>query len=303
MRILRIGRNVARTRGLTLLELVIVMAILLVLSGVAVVTYDRLDKKMAKGRATFDLSAIDRGVRLYKAVTGMYPQDLDLLTLSDTAVGGVIGVGPVTATAGGWFSGLTRELEGADGDAATSDGSLHYFPATTAIVSAFREVGVESVRAISSIGEQSGYEVTNLAYDSFPNGVGGQLTLAPGLVLPIIESKNLGASHSGLLQAIAGLDPLVTHVVVALGLGNNASMVSPVGGVDSATFAEAPYDGEVGSAEYGRFLLLFHLGSDTNGSNTVEESEIFSSALFIGAIDASGDWREQQFREAFGPDM
>ncbi len=262
-------------------------------------TYNRLDENMAKGRSTFDLSAIDRGVRLFKSVTGDYPQDLDLLTLSDTDVGDVSGTLAHTATAGGFFSQLPRELVGMDGDRTTSDGHLHFFRATPSIVNALAEVGIDRVRGIPTANDLGEVEIPNMAYSDPPNGIGTTMAIVPNLVLSIVESKNLGASDSGLLQGITGLDPDLTHLVIALGFGNDSSLVSKSGGVNSATFSQAPSDSDVSGSEYGRFLLLFHVGSDTDNSDTIEDGEIFSSALFVGAVDATGDWLEEQFKAAF----
>ena len=291
-----------RTEGegaFTLLEFMIVIAIIAAIGGAAVYTYDRLDENMAKGRSTFDMAAIDRGVRLFKAVNGDYPQDLDLLTLSDTLVGDVSTVGPSVATTGGFFSQLPRELKGLDGDRTTSDGYLHFFKASSAIVNALAEAGMERVRGIPSANDLGDARPPNLAYNDPPTGVGTEVPITTDLVFSIIESKNLGAPDSGLLQAITGLDPDVTHLVVALGFGNNSSMVSHSGGVNSAGFSNAPSDSDVDSSDYGRFLLLFHLGSDADLSDTIEDSEIFPSALFIGTVDATGNWLEEQFKAAF----
>ena len=285
--------------GFTLLELLIVMSILVVVAGATFAALGPLDKKMAKGRSTFDLGAIDRGVRLFKVVTGDYPQELDLLTLSDTTVGDVSGSAAVTASAGGFCSRMPAELEGSDGNQATSDGKLHFFKATSRIVAAFSEAGIDTVRGILTADDSSEVDTPNLAYHDAPTGVGSEVAIVPDLVLPIIKSKNLGAADSGLLQAITGFEPDVTHLVVVLGLGNSSSIVSDYGGVNSAFFSEAPSDSDVGGSEYGRFLLLFHVGSDSDDSDTIEDSEIFSSVVFVGAIDATGDWLEEQFKAAF----
>lgn len=292
------SRAVVRA-GFTLLELLIVMSILVVVAGATFATYGPLNNKMAKGRSTFDLGAIDRGVRLFKVVTGDYPQELDLLTVNDTSVGDISGSAAVTASAGGFCSRIPDELEGLDGDQATSDGSLHFFAATGAVVNAFAEAGMDTVRGISAAADSGEVEVPNLVHNDPPSGVGTSVAIVPNLVLPIIKSKNLGAPDSGLLQAITGFDADVTHLVVVLGLGNNASIVSDSGGVNSAFFSEAPSDGDVGGSEYGRFLLLFHVGSDLDGSDTVEDSEILPSVVFVGAIDATGNWLDEQFKAAF----
>jgi prepilin-type N-terminal cleavage/methylation domain-containing protein len=76
-----------QNRGFTLLEFVIVIAILAVIGGAALVSYDGLDTKAAKSQATFNLAAIDKGLRLFKVVSGDYPESLDLLTSPATTGG------------------------------------------------------------------------------------------------------------------------------------------------------------------------------------------------------------------------
>jgi len=291
----------SQRQGFTLLELVIVIAILAVIGGAALVSYDGLDQKAAKSQATFNLAAIDKGVRLSKVVTGDFPNGLDLLTVSDTTVGDITGNTAATATAGGFFTRLTRELEGADANNATSDGSLHFFATTTSIADAFAEVGITTVRGITDANDTAtAFDIANRAFDASPTGVGADVNVAAGLVLPIIKSKNLGAADSSLLNSITGLDAATTHLVVALGLGNNSSIVSDDINVNSANFSEAPFYSDVASTEYGRFILLFHVASDGDANDTIEAGEVFSEARFVGVLDAEGNWLDQEAADAVG---
>lgn len=289
-----------QNRGFTLLELVIVIAILAVIGGAALVSYDGLDTKAAKSQATFNLAAIDKGVRLFKVVSGDYPESLDLLTLSDTTVGDVTGNAAVTATAGGFFSRLTRELEGADADKATSDGSLHFFKVTAAIADSFAEAGIDTLRGIPLASDTAAIEIANRAFDDATSGVGTDVAIAADLVLPIIKAKNLGAADSSLLESITGLDSDATHLVVALGMGNNSTIVSDTVNVNSASFSEAPFYSDVASTEYGRFILMFHVATDTDDNDTIEDGEVFSSVRFVGALDAEGNWLDQEFSDSVG---
>jgi prepilin-type N-terminal cleavage/methylation domain-containing protein len=70
--------------GFTLLELLVVIAIMATVAGGLLVSYDGLDGKAEKGQATFNLAAIDKGIRAFKVVSGSYPDNLD--NLVDDAV-------------------------------------------------------------------------------------------------------------------------------------------------------------------------------------------------------------------------
>ena len=288
------------SRGFTLLELVIVIAILAIIGGAALVSYNGLDKRAAKGQATFNLAAIDKGVRLSKSVTGNYPNELDSVVLSDTTIPAHATTTSITATAGGFLSRVPRQIEGTDANKASSDGLFHFFPLTAEVVNAFNEAGITSVRGIADASDTAAISIANRAFDPAPNGVGTSVTLANGVVLPIVKSKNLGDTTSNDLQAITGLDASTTHVVFALGLGNNSSIVSDDIGTSSANFAEAPFYSDIASTEYGRFYLLFHVASDTDADDAIAAGEVFSEARFVGVLDAEGNWLDQSSADAVG---
>lgn len=288
-------------KGFTLIELVIVIAILAVIAGAVSQAYSGLDERANRSQAAFNMKAVDKGVRTFRVVNGVYPNNLDLLTVSDTAVGSVVGNGAATATAGGFFTPLTRELEGSDANKATSDGLLHFFPATAAIADALAESGITSVRGVVDANDiPTAFEDPNRGFDRAPSGVGADVAVGTGLVLPIVQSRNLGAADSSVLQEITQLDSDTTHVVVALGLGNNASIVSDEVSVNAANFSDAPFYGGVASSEYGRFILLFHVASDTDGNDTIEDGEVFNSATFVGVLDSDGNHLDRQVRLAKG---
>ncbi len=295
--------TVRKQSGFTLLELVIVIAILAVIGGAALVAYDGLDKKAAKSQATFNLAAIDKGVRMSKVITGNYPDDLDLVVQSDSTLADPTGNAAVSADTGGFFSRVPRSIEGTDNDQSTGDGLFSFYPLTAEMVTAFDEVGIDSFRGITIANDTASVSLANRAFDNTPTGVGAEVAVSNGLVVPIIKTLNHGAANSNDLAAITGLDASTAHIVVALGLGNNSSIVSDDINVNSGNFSEAPFYSDLASTEYGRFYLLFHIASDTAGGATADEidaNEVFSEARFVGVIDAEGNWLDQEFADANG---
>ena len=295
--------TVRKQSGFTLLELVIVIAILAVIGGAALVAYDGLDTKAAKSQATFNLAAIDKGVRLSKAITGNYPDDLDLVVNSDATIATHTGNTAVSAATGGFFSRVPREIEGLDNDTSSGDGLFSFYPLTAEMVAALADVGIDSVRGIPIANDTASIALPNRAFDDSPTGAGAEVAVNTGLVVPIVKSLNHGAANSNDLNAITGLDASTTHIVVALGLGNNSSIVSDDTGVNSANFSEAPFYSDLASTEYGRFYLLFHVASDTTGGatpNKIDAEEVFSEPRFVGVLDAKGNWLDQEFADANG---
>lgn len=293
--------TVRKQDGFTLLELVIVIAILAVIGGAALVAYDGLDSKAAKSQATFNLAAIDKGVRMSKVITGNYPDDLDLVVQSDATLADPTSTTAVSADTNGFFTRIPRSLEGMDNDATTADGLFSFYPLSAEMVTAFDEVGIDSFRGIVAASDTAtAIDLANRAFDAAPTGVGAEVAVSLNRVVPIIRTQNHGAANSNDLAAITGLPSDTAHIVVALGLGNNSSIVSDDITVNSANFSEAPFYSDLASTEYGRFYLLFHIASDGDANDTIEAGEVFSEARFVGVLDAEGNWLDQEFADANG---
>jgi hypothetical protein len=78
--------------------------------------------------------------------------------------------------------------------------------------------------------------------------------------------------------------------------GNNSTLCAGSGVAGS--LSEAPFYTKVAKNEYGRFLLLFHLGSDVDAvADDVQQDEIFPKARFLAVLDTRGDWLDEEFAE------
>lgn len=314
--------------GFTLLELLVVVAILAAIAGGLLVAYDGMEAKAAKGQATFNIAAIDKGVRAFKVVTGSFPNELDsLLTDGLSAVTCAAGTS-CTATAAtaagagtagsGFYAGLHSNLQGADGSVLTAEGKLGLYALDAADVTALANAGVTSLRQIDDATNAVGV-IPNRDFDDLPRGKGLVVSpLVAGSVVPVVESEGLGAAASpggciapfngacNRLNDITGLVPAIQHIVVALGVGNNSSIISDATGASAAHFSEAPFYTDVRKDQYGRFLALFHLASDNGAGGGIADDGIitpgerFSTARFVGIIDSKGDWLDEEYAEFTG---
>jgi prepilin-type N-terminal cleavage/methylation domain-containing protein len=307
------------TSGFTLLELLVVVAILAIVGGGLLVAYDGLEAKAAKGQATFNIAAVDKGIRQFKVISGAYPTELDaMLTDGLSAVTCAAGTsctataataaGPGTAGSG-FYVGMHNNLQGADGNVLTADNKLGLYTLTAADVAALANAGVTTVRYIEDTTNAVG-TIPNRDFDDAPRGKGLLTTLTAGSVVAVVESEGLGAaaactapftSACNRLNDITGLNPALGHVVVAFGVGNNASIVSDATGGNSAQFAEAPFYTDVAKDEYGRFVALFHVATDTNDDGDFDDAgERLTNARFVGIIDSKGDWLDEEYAEFTG---
>jgi type II secretory pathway pseudopilin PulG len=75
-------------RAFTIIELLIVMAIIIVLAGLIVATAGYVQKKGYRSRAEAEIAAISAALENYKADNGVYPRDsaTDNLNVSTTSV-------------------------------------------------------------------------------------------------------------------------------------------------------------------------------------------------------------------------
>ncbi len=276
-----------RHRGFTLLELLVVIAILATVAGGLLVAYDGLDTDAAEAQATFNMAAIDKAVRTYRTINKAFPDNLDALVTNNT-------------TLPAFFAGLPAKLQGSDADVtsdatAGDDGKLAFYALTVNGAAALSNAGITTLRYIDDANNLT-TDIPNRAFDDPDRGHGVGVAVASGIQVAIIETVNHGEDATETkprLRDIAGLPAGKEHIVVAFGLGNNSSMVAG----PAANLSEAPWYTKVAKDEYGRFLLLFHLGSDTDATAGVSEDEIFETARFLGVLDTRGDWIDEEFAE------
>lgn len=280
-------------RGFTLLELLVVVAILATIAGALIVAYDGLDVQAEKGVATFNIAGLDQAIRTYKLVNKEYPDDFDGLVVENTALSS-----SEQASSGGWLAMLPSQLAGSDGDSLSADGKLRFHALSQAGVDALSAAGVENIRVIQQNNNGTS-SIPNRVFDDPSRGRGVQIPLASGVVVPVIEDaiSNLSASTSERLEDIAGLDASRGHLVVCFGVGNNSSLVGEGG---RGTLAEAPIYGSSARDEYSRFLVLFHLATDQNGDGSFDADEYFGSARYLAILDTFGDWYDEEYAEYTG---
>ena len=218
--------------GFTLLELIIVVAILAIIAGALLVAYDGLEKKAQQSQAAFNIGAVDRAVRTYKVLKQEFPSRLDNLVDNSGTMLGLTGLIPTQL-----FNRLI---------------------ATT--------LSLNDTNALQQVGilEVSGYTGT------LPT-VGNQLfnpsdvNCVPTAVTPIPVST-LNTSLAAVQQEfqVAAAD-----VVFAFGLGDRSTMVAKDGAIGS--LPAAPFSTEGRTQDYNRYILLFKTVDAVRGPLTHAE--------------------------------
>lgn len=247
--------------GFTLLELIVVIAILAIIAGALLAAYDGLERRAGRSQSSFNSSGVDRAVRTFKVLNGSFPDRLDNLCSGNANID-ILASDLVTK------AGLTPyQIQSAETNALARAG-----------LTAVMQAGSAAVRT-AMVGK-----LMNRALDTTPDGIGTLTALSTGSYVAQVTSTNL-------LKSIANLGRPADRVI-ALGLGQSSSIVKPTSSTGSG-FASAPFFTNVRRDEYGRFLLLFQTVSDENGNGAIDAGEQLTEARFVGVIDALGNFIEE----------
>ncbi len=253
--------------GFTLLELLVVIAILATIGGAVLVAYEGLEDKASGAMGAHGIAATDRAVRTFRVLQKNHPDVLDTLVDEDGT--------PVTTD---FYAGLHANLQGPDGLVNTADGILAPHVITPAELIALNAAGMTSGQFIDSALVNAVSLTPNRDFDLPANGIGATVALTS----VTSTAGNVVTELDAATKATIGF--LATDVILVFGLGNNSTIVGSDNGM-----ASAPYDSGVGTAEYGRFLVLYQV-ADVAGT--------FLQAKFVGALDATGEHLDQNVADS-----
>jgi len=319
--------NVLKNQGgFTLLELLVVVAILAIVAGGVMAAYDGLEEQSAKGGASHSIATVDSAVRSASVINdGNGPNDLDSLIAVTPAGTGLTEPGLVAASEL-LIASLNSSLSGKlTTSTAITPANLPNWETSLA------GAGITTLRYIDLAGNsdtcvvpcaltttaQNGTAATvahiedadipNRIFD-FPRegtdrnrGRGFSQTLPTDAPVAIfkpgaggINLTKVGANAGTLVgqSAVTTYDGSVVansaDVLVAVGLGNNASIYSAG---ESVGLAQAPTYGDVAKNEYSRFILLYNVGSKDSPR---------AVATLQAVIDSRGDFLDEELAEFSG---
>jgi prepilin-type N-terminal cleavage/methylation domain-containing protein len=307
--------------GFTLLELVIVLAILAAIAGVVVTQYDGLIDKAGVTTSTYNDSALDSAIRTYRVINSSFPDSMDSLLVDGPGTG---------SAASDFYAGLSQELtlNGVDLGNGSTAPKLQRVQLTANQLAALNNVGIANLQYIAPTFNQVG-SIPNADFLSMdPNNAPSSST---GYLGTRGVSRQLQAGTSYVcavnpvyLRNVCGYSGRSTSgdVVVAFGVGSSATIVKN-------GLADAPYYAKAAPNEYGRFLAMFLVTRDVQGTGVAANkapnpqaippsgasatgslptgAQTYANfyadlpkAVFLGVLDGHGDGQDEEYAESTG---
>ncbi len=283
--------------GFTLLELIVVIAILALLSLGALVVYDGLTDKAQATISTRNAVGLNLALRQYRSTTLKYPDKWDVLVAND---------GSANGTTPNFLSTTTQ--------AKFSSAALNGTGA--AVQLALQNVGINNlmVRSVSGTTTSvepndqfnSGTNNTSVATVSsttimsilptYANGLGA--CNLDGIALPTFKLDGVTSvsTSDGLRQNVINPDlaPDTCNLVLALGFGREAARSTNGASVDLTTAALYVSTLINPAKVYARYIALFHVGqAPTTSRQDINSADIFTKAKLLTVLDPEGKTIEE----------
>jgi len=252
-------------RGLTLIELVVVLTILIALAGLLIPMLPSMLTRAHTSTCSTNMGECNKAITTYQALYASYPNNWDSLTDSTGAV--------ITYFAGG--AAMPAGTASASSSANGGNGEVTAITLTPAEISALTGVGITQVQTMVASGGTPGngspfdptfnYYTAAVPTPVSIGGTGGLTTLA-GL------DPTAGTTSTAYLRCVA-LNLPVTGRYVVLGIGPRNSMVGKTIQTPPVHFGDQP----VLNPEYGyeRLVAIFKVSDSA--------APAFTQAQFVGA--------------------
>jgi len=305
---LKLTQRLKQQGGFTLLELLVVVAILAIVAGGLVVAYDGLEKRAALQGASHGIAGADNAVRNFTSLRGVAPSNLDSL-LAAVPVDGTPNPATITNPAVEVLT-LTSSLAG----------KIAPIALTAAQRTSLANAGITQLRYIDAAGNSnacapscalttldaagSAAFVGNISQTDIPVRIFD--VPRDGSVAATPRNRGRGYSHvlvdgdtvSGWTPGAGGINntkvgAAADDVLIAFGLGNNSTItkIDPTARGD-AHLSVVPTYPDAAKNEYTRYVLLYNVGGPTSGN--------FAKARLQAVVDAKGDFLDKELAEASG---
>jgi len=285
-----------KVSGFTLLEVLMVVAMLAIVGGAIITSYGGLEDKAAKGSATHTIAAVEEAFRVFAATEGGLPNNLESLIAATPTTPAYVaaeadnGAADASAT-GAAFAGLLGSKIAGKFTIVDTDPA----PLIAAGITKIRYLDLkgngtggtldikDASGAATTVGDIGAISIPQHAFEAprptdKNRGRGYYVNAVGGTSIPLAV---WGAGAGGYNNVKVGGN--VTSVLVGLGLGNASSLVGD--GVFT-NLGHAPFYGNVAKNQYNHYVALIDVS--------------VSPAKLVAIVDSRGDFLDEEFAEATG---
>jgi prepilin-type N-terminal cleavage/methylation domain-containing protein len=321
--------------GFTLLELLVVVAILAAIAGTATIMLQDTDRKGAAAAHVAMMDELSKGIQTFRVLNGgQYPDNWDSLLVSSDGTtvntGTSVDDDMLVIVSDDLKANLKiEELDESVGEwsalAAAGITQLRYInedidTTSDGVFATYKGVGTckndatsaDAGTGILALVRDKGNDVTpqNIFRSEDANGCGTSITLADATPVVVWDG---GLERVGVPSALAtnttigeGTDG---QKIVAFGIGPDATLFDPS---KIGALSNVPVYRHVASDEYNRFIVLFNLhpyeakvdnaaydeaGAVNTDFGTIEFRPISGQATFQAIIDGAGDTKDEELGE------
>lgn len=257
--------------GFTLLELLVVVAILAAIAGTATIMLQDTDRKGAAAAHVAMMDELSKGIQTFRVLNqGNYPNNFDsLLQNATNDLAGTPGISAVLSTD------LTGNLTVGALTAADATALANVGINTARVIDPTLQGGLCADATIRALITDKGNDVTaqNIFRPVLANGC-GYATNAP------IAAGSVATWTGG--NERVGLAAASTDKLVAFGVGADSSLFDPT---IIGALSNTPVYRHVANNEYNRFIVLFNV------------STAGGQATFQAIVDGAGDTKDEELGE------
>ncbi|MEM7173183.1 MAG: prepilin-type N-terminal cleavage/methylation domain-containing protein [Pseudomonadota bacterium] len=307
-------------RGFTLLELLVVVAILAAIAGTATIALQDTDARAAAAAHVAMMDELNKGIRTYRVLNGNeLPNDWDSLLFtavgdgSDAALlpsadGEVLGTGDLAPFVLNDDMMAALEAIGMT-NLRIVDGSAASLPPDA--IAGVEDCQVANIQALIN-SRRNAVVAGNIYLSNAANGCGIDYSIADPNPAAAGDTATVAVwaggqervLGTGAAELTAGADPTLPaswedggKVMMAVGAGPSSNLfdASELGGLTSV-----PVYRHVAQDQYNRFIILFHVATavDSTGAGGAADTIVsVDQVALAGVIDGAGDTKEEELGE------